>query len=150
KSAVGILRISGIHAKSVAIKILGKLPRSRFATYSNFLDSNNKVLDQGIALWFPAPYSFTGEDILELQCHGSAVIIDLLMKNILFIKNIRIANPGEFSKRAFLNGKIDLIQAEAIDDLINAETEASMRSSLNSLQGTFSLYIKELIDILIV
>lgn len=149
KSAVGILRISGIQAKTVAMKILGKIPVARFATYSRFLDENNTVLDKGISLWFPAPYSLTGEDVLELQGHGSPLIMDLLMKRILSINNIRMAKPGEFSKRAFLNGKMDLIQAESIDDLINSETELSIRASLNSLQGNFSFFIEELINIVI-
>ncbi|CAL4317772.1 tRNA uridine-5-carboxymethylaminomethyl(34) synthesis GTPase MnmE [Buchnera aphidicola] len=149
KSAVGILRISGMKASEVAIKVLGQIPPSRFATYLDFLDQNKTILDKGIAVWFPAPRSFTGEDVLELQGHGSPVIIDLLMKRILLIDNVRLAKPGEFSERAFLNGKIDLVQAESIDDLINAETESSIRSSLNSLQGFFSIHIHELIEILI-
>ncbi|AWH90735.1 tRNA uridine-5-carboxymethylaminomethyl(34) synthesis GTPase MnmE [Buchnera aphidicola (Melanaphis sacchari)] len=146
KSAVGIIRVSGTEANQVAIKILGKIPRSRYATYSKFLDINRKLLDQGISLWFPAPHSFTGEDVLELQGHGSPLVMDLLIKSILSIKNVRIARPGEFCQRAFLNDKIDLIQAEAIDDLINSETELISRGALNTLQGNFSSYIKELID----
>lgn len=146
KSAVGIIRVSGTEAKQVAIKILGKIPRSRYATYSKFLDINRKLLDQGISLWFPAPHSFTGEDVLELQGHGSPLVMDLLIKSILSIKNVRIARPGEFCQRAFLNDKIDLIQAEAIDDLINSETELISQGALNTLQGNFSSYIKELID----
>jgi tRNA modification GTPase len=149
KSAVGILRISGPEAKIVAVEVLGKIPRARFATYSTFLDEHKKILDKGISLWFPAPDSFTGEDVLELQGHGSPLIMDILIKRILFIKNIRMAKPGEFSQRSFLNGKLDLIQAEAIDDLINSETELSIRASLNSLQGDFSFCIQELINIII-
>ncbi|WP_295163973.1 tRNA uridine-5-carboxymethylaminomethyl(34) synthesis GTPase MnmE [uncultured Buchnera sp.] len=151
KSSVGILRVSGIYADQVAMKVLGKVPKPRFATYSKFFDKNKKVLDEGISLWFPAPFSFTGENVLELQCHGSPFIMDLLMKRILCIKNIkiRIAQPGEFCQRAFLNGKIDLIQAEAIDDLINSETESVVRASLNSLHGAFSFHIQELIKKLI-
>ncbi|QCI23595.1 tRNA uridine-5-carboxymethylaminomethyl(34) synthesis GTPase MnmE [Buchnera aphidicola (Macrosiphoniella sanborni)] len=150
KSAVGILRISGIQAKTVAVALLGQIPVARFATYSRFLDKNNQILDTGIALWFPTPHSFTGEDVLELQGHGSPLIIDLLIKRILSIsKDVRIAKPGEFSERAFLNGKMDLIQAESIDDLINAETESSLRASLHSLQGNFSFFIKELINLII-
>ncbi|WP_348769602.1 tRNA uridine-5-carboxymethylaminomethyl(34) synthesis GTPase MnmE [Buchnera aphidicola] len=149
KSSVGILRISGIDAKQVAMEILGKIPKPRFATYTKFLNENNEVLDQGISLWFPAPFSFTGEDVLELQGHGSPLIIDLLIKRILSIKNIRLAKPGEFCERAFFNGKIDLIQAEAIDDLINSETESMVKASLNSLEGSFSIYIRILLKILI-
>ncbi|QCI16863.1 tRNA uridine-5-carboxymethylaminomethyl(34) synthesis GTPase MnmE [Buchnera aphidicola (Aphis helianthi)] len=149
KSSVGIIRISGINTKKVAIKILGKIPKPRFATYSKFLNENNQILDHGISLWFPAPFSFTGEDILELQGHGSPFIMDLLMKRILSVKNTRLAKPGEFCERAFLNGKIDLIQAEAIDDLINSETESMVKASLNSLQGNFSYYIHNLVKTLI-
>lgn len=151
KSSVGILRISGIHANEVAFKVLGKIPKPRFATYSKFFGENKKVLDEGISLWFPAPFSFTGEDVLELQGHGNPFIMDLLIKRILCIKNIRIriAQPGEFCQRAFLNGKIDLIQAEAIDDLINSETELVARASLNSLNGDFSFYIQKIKKILI-
>ncbi|QCI21919.1 tRNA uridine-5-carboxymethylaminomethyl(34) synthesis GTPase MnmE [Buchnera aphidicola] len=149
KSAVGIIRVSGSQAKKIAIEILGKIPRARFATYSKFLNQEKKILDKGISLWFPAPYSFTGEDVLELQGHGSPLIMDLLIKRIVSIKYTRIAKPGEFSERAFLNGKIDLIQAEAIDDLINSETELSARASLNSLQGDFSFFIQELMNIII-
>ncbi|AHG60342.1 tRNA uridine-5-carboxymethylaminomethyl(34) synthesis GTPase MnmE [Buchnera aphidicola] len=149
KSAVSILRISGSQTKIVAKKVLGSIPKARFATYSKFLGKNSVVLDQGISLWFPAPFSFTGEDVLELQGHGSPLIMDLLIKRITSIENVRMAKPGEFSERAFLNGKIDLIQAEAIDDLINSETESSIRASLHSLQGDFSSHIKQLISTVI-
>ncbi|AWI49909.1 tRNA uridine-5-carboxymethylaminomethyl(34) synthesis GTPase MnmE [Buchnera aphidicola] len=151
KSAVGILRVSGIHANQVAFAVLGKIPKPRFATYSKFFDESKKVLDEGISLWFPAPFSLTGEDVLELQGHGNPFIMDLLIKRILCLKNIkiRIAQPGEFCQRAFLNGKIDLIQAEAIDDLINSETESVVRASLNSLHGNFSFYIQKIIKKLI-
>ncbi|WP_425619676.1 tRNA uridine-5-carboxymethylaminomethyl(34) synthesis GTPase MnmE [Buchnera aphidicola] len=149
KSSVGILRISGIQSKNVAIALLGRIPIPRFATYSKFLDANFNALDTGIALWFPAPYSFTGEDVLELQGHGSPLIMDLLIKRILSIKNVRLAKPGEFSQRAFLNDKLDLIQAESIDDLINAETKSAIHASLHSLQGHFSSFINELINLII-
>ena len=94
KSSVGILRVSGVHAKQVAIEILGKIPKPRFATYTKFLDKNQQVLDQGISLWFPSPFSFTGEYILELQGHCSPFVIDLLIKRILLINNIRLSKPG--------------------------------------------------------
>jgi len=149
KSAVGILRISGSQAKIIAKEVLGKIPLPRFATYSKFLDEYSNVLDKGISLWFPAPCSLTGEDVLELQGHGSPLVMDLLIKRILSINNTRLAKPGEFSERAFLNGKIDLIQSEAIDDLINSETESSVRASLHSLEGDFSFFIKELMNIII-
>ncbi|MGP1947019.1 MAG: tRNA uridine-5-carboxymethylaminomethyl(34) synthesis GTPase MnmE [Arsenophonus sp. NC-PG7-MAG3] len=145
---IGILRISGPKVTEVARIVLGKLPQPRYADYLSFYDSTGKVLDQGIALYFPAPNSFTGEDVLELQGHGGPVIIDLLLKRILVIDEIRIANPGEFSERAFLNNKMDLAQAEAIADLINASTEQAARSAVNSLQGVFSQQIYKMMEAL--
>lgn len=106
------------------------------------------MLDQGIALWFPGPNSFTGEDVLELQGHGGPVILDLLLKRILTIPGLRIARPGEFSERAFLNDKLDLAQAEAIADLIDASSEQAARSALNSLQGAFSARVNHLVEAL--
>ncbi|MFP3029198.1 MAG: tRNA uridine-5-carboxymethylaminomethyl(34) synthesis GTPase MnmE [Arsenophonus sp.] len=148
RGGVGILRISGPKVIEVACIVLGKLPQPRYADYLPFYDNNGKVLDQGIALYFPAPNSFTGEDVLELQGHGGQVIIDLLLKRILVIDEIRIANPGEFSERAFLNGKMDLAQAEAISDLIDASTEQAARSAVNSLQGVFSQQIYKIVEAL--
>lgn len=148
RGGVGILRISGQHAHQVALAVLGRIPEPRYASYLPFLDENSQVLDQGIALWFPAPNSFTGEDTLELQGHGGPVILDLLLKRILTLPSIRIANPGEFSERAFLNDKLDLAQAEAIADLIDASSEQAARSAVNSLQGAFSQRITKLLDTL--
>ncbi|VFP80641.1 tRNA uridine-5-carboxymethylaminomethyl(34) synthesis GTPase MnmE [Candidatus Erwinia haradaeae] len=148
RGSVGILRISGNQAASVAWKVLKKLPQARYAEYLVFYDQDDCVLDKGIALWFPAPYSFTGEDVLELQGHGGPIILDLLLKNILLVPGLRIANPGEFSERAFLNNKLDLIQAEAISDLITADSEQAARSAACSLQGLFSKHIKNLSDAL--
>ncbi|AAO26761.1 putative tRNA modification GTPase trmE [Buchnera aphidicola str. Bp (Baizongia pistaciae)] len=146
KSSVGIIRISGKLAFEVSIKVLNRdyLP-IRTACYLSFLDLSGKIIDQGIVLWFPGPSSFTGEDVLELQGHGNPIIIDLLITTILSIPGIRLANPGEFSERAFLNGKIDLAQAESISDLINATSEQAARSAMQSLQGLFSIYINNLI-----
>jgi tRNA modification GTPase len=104
------------------------------------------MLDKGIALWFAKPHSYTGEDVLELQGHGSPVILDLLLKNIISVTGVRLAKPGEFSERAFLNGKIDLTQAESIVDLINATSERMVRLSLQSLQGLFSSHIRKLMQ----
>ena len=112
------------------------------------LSADGSVLDQGIALWFPGPNSFTGEDVLELQGHGGPVILDLLLKRILTIPGLRIARPGEFSERAFLNDKLDLAQAEAIADLIDASSEQAARSALNSLQGAFSARVNHLVEAL--
>lgn len=149
RGGVGILRISGPLASAVARTVLGKLPKPRYADYLPFRDVDDSVLDQGIALWFPGPNSFTGEDVLELQGHGGPVILDLLLKRILTLTGIRIARPGEFSERAFLNDKLDLAQAEAIADLIDASSEQAARSALNSLQGVFSTRVNSLVEALI-
>ncbi|MCS4495054.1 MAG: tRNA uridine-5-carboxymethylaminomethyl(34) synthesis GTPase MnmE [Pantoea ananatis] len=148
RGGVGILRISGPRAAEVAQQILGKLPKPRYADYLSFNDSDGSVLDQGIALWFPGPHSFTGEDVLELQGHGGPVILDLLLKRIVALPGLRIAQPGEFSERAFLNDKLDLAQAEAIADLIDASSEQAARSAVNSLQGAFSVRINHLVEAL--
>lgn len=148
RGGVGILRISGQAARDVAQLVLGKLPKARYADYLPFRDTDGSTLDQGIALWFPGPNSFTGEDVLELQGHGGPVILDLLLKRILALPTVRIARPGEFSERAFLNDKLDLAQAEAIADLIDASSEQAARSAVNSLQGVFSARIHHLVEAL--
>ncbi|SQI44482.1 tRNA modification GTPase MnmE [Leminorella richardii] len=148
RGGVGILRVSGPQAAAVAQEVLGKLPKARYADYLPFRDAEGQVLDQGIALYFPGPNSFTGEDVLELQGHGGPVILDLLLKRILAISGLRIANPGEFSERAFLNDKLDLAQAEAIADLIDASSEQAARSAVNSLQGAFSNRVHQLVEAL--
>ncbi|MEI7255490.1 tRNA uridine-5-carboxymethylaminomethyl(34) synthesis GTPase MnmE [Dickeya dadantii] len=148
RGGVGILRISGRNAAAVAQAVLGKLPKPRYADYLPFHDADGSVLDQGIALWFPGPNSFTGEDVLELQGHGGPVILDLLLKRIVTLPDVRIARPGEFSERAFLNDKLDLAQAEAIADLIDASSEQAARSAVNSLQGVFSTRIHQLVEAL--
>lgn len=148
RGGVGILRISGRAARDVAQAVLGKLPKPRYADYLPFQDADGSTLDQGIALWFPGPNSFTGEDVLELQGHGGPVILDLLLKRIIALENVRIARPGEFSERAFLNDKLDLAQAEAIADLIDASSEQAARSAVNSLQGAFSNRIHHLVEAL--
>ena len=149
RGGVGIVRVSGPGVEAVARAILGKLPRVRYAEYLPFMDNNQTVLDQGIALLFKAPNSFTGEDVLELQGHGGPVVMDMLIKAILTLKNTRSANPGEFSERAFMNDKLDLAQAEAIADLIEATSEPAAKSALNSLQGEFSAKIEKLVESLI-
>ncbi|MZH97413.1 tRNA uridine-5-carboxymethylaminomethyl(34) synthesis GTPase MnmE [Dickeya dianthicola] len=148
RGGVGILRISGQHASAVAQAVLGKLPKPRYADYLPFHDADGSVLDQGIALWFPGPNSFTGEDVLELQGHGGPVILDLLLKRVVALPDVRIARPGEFSERAFLNDKMDLAQAEAIADLIDASSEQAARSAVNSLQGVFSSRVHQLVEAL--
>ncbi|WP_267362428.1 tRNA uridine-5-carboxymethylaminomethyl(34) synthesis GTPase MnmE [Gilliamella sp. B2772] len=149
RGGVGILRISGPKAQEVAKVVLGILPKPRYAHYLPFLAADGTTLDEGIALFFPNPNSFTGEDVLELQGHGGPVILDLLLKRILEISGVRIARPGEFSERAFLNDKLDLAQAEAIADLIDASSEQAAKSALSSLQGVFSKKINELVESLI-
>ncbi|MFB6435049.1 MAG: tRNA uridine-5-carboxymethylaminomethyl(34) synthesis GTPase MnmE [Candidatus Malihini olakiniferum] len=149
RGAVGILRVSGQQAADVAQALLGKLPKPRYADYLPFRDADGRTLDQGIAIWFPGPNAFTGEDVLELQGHGSPVILDLLMQRILALPGLRIARPGEFSERAFLNDKLDLAQAESIADLISSSSEQAARSALNSLQGAFSTRIHHLVEALI-
>jgi tRNA modification GTPase len=145
RGGVGIIRVSGPKAKEVAQAILGKIPETRKAQYLPFNDKNQQTLDQGIALFFQAPNSFTGEDVLELQGHGGPIILDLLLKEITALPNIRLAKPGEFSEQAFLNDKLDLTQAEAIADLINSSSEQAARCALHSLQGNFSKLIHQLV-----
>ena len=146
RGGIGILRVSGPLATKVAQAILGKCPKPRMADYLPFKDADGTILDQGIALYFKSPNSFTGEDVLELQGHGGQVVLDLLLKRILQIDGIRLARPGEFSEQAFLNDKLDLAQAEAIADLIDATSEQAVRSALKSLQGEFSKKVNTLVD----
>ncbi len=146
KGGVGIIRISGPAAKQVAESILGKVPKTRYADYLPFRALSGEVLDQGIALYFEGPNSFTGEDVLELQGHGGPVILDLLLQEICQIDNVRLAKAGEFSERAFLNDKIDLTQAEAIADLIESTSVQAAKSALQSLQGEFSDKIHALVE----
>ncbi|WMY95267.1 MAG: tRNA uridine-5-carboxymethylaminomethyl(34) synthesis GTPase MnmE [Arsenophonus sp.] len=149
RGGVGILRISGPKVIEIAKCFLGKLPNPRYAAYLPFYNKNGQLLDKIIALYFPAPYSFTGEDILEIHGHGGRVILDLLLREILQIDEVRIAQPGEFSQRAFLNEKIDLTQAEAIADIIDANSEVEARLAMNSLQGVFSKHIHAIVADLI-
>lgn len=146
RGGVGIIRVSGKLADLVAQQVLGQSIKPRYAHYLPFMDEHNKQLDQGIALYFPNPHSFTGEDVLELQGHGGPVVMDMLIKRILKIDGVRAARAGEFSERAFLNDKIDLAQAEAIADLIEASSEEAAKSALNSLQGEFSNRIHSLVE----
>ncbi|MDD7804364.1 MAG: tRNA uridine-5-carboxymethylaminomethyl(34) synthesis GTPase MnmE [Endozoicomonas sp. (ex Botrylloides leachii)] len=148
RGGVGIIRVSGAAVRNIAKKVL-KIPlRPRYAHYGAFYDKNGEVLDEGIALYFPGPNSFTGEDVLELQGHGGPMVMDLLLQSILTL-GARQANAGEFSERAFLNDKIDLVQAEAIADLIDSSSEQGARSAIRSLQGVFSKRINKLVESLI-
>lgn len=146
RGGVGIIRVSGPLASTVAKTVLGKIPEVRKAEYLPFKASNGDTLDQGIALYFKGPNSFTGEDVLELQGHGGPIILDMLLKEILNIKQVRMAKPGEFSEQAFLNDKLDLTQAEAIADLINSSSEQAARCALHSLQGDFSKLIHQMVE----
>lgn len=145
RGGIGIIRISGPAVLSIAEKIANKKPKPRYALHSIFVDANDAPLDEGLILYFPKPHSFTGEDVLELQCHGSAIILDAILKRIISL-GARLARPGEFSERAFLNGKIDLTQAEAIADLVDSASIQAAKSALRSLQGEFSKHIYSLIN----
>ncbi|MDE1515725.1 tRNA uridine-5-carboxymethylaminomethyl(34) synthesis GTPase MnmE [Vibrio sp. dsl-7] len=149
RGGVGIIRVSGPLAAHVAQTVTGRTLRPRYAEYLPFIDQHAQQIDQGIALFFPNPHSFTGEDVLELQGHGGPVVMDMLIRRILQINGVRPARPGEFSERAFLNDKLDLTQAEAIADLIDASSEQAAKSALQSLQGEFSKRIHKLVESLI-
>ncbi|MEJ2590535.1 MAG: tRNA uridine-5-carboxymethylaminomethyl(34) synthesis GTPase MnmE [Candidatus Thiodiazotropha sp.] len=148
RGGVGIVRVSGANCRRIAEQMLGYVPEPRLARYTPFLDDAGDAIDQGIALFFPAPHSFTGEDVLELQGHGGPVVMDLLLQRVLQL-GARLAAPGAFSERAFLNDKLDLVQAEAIADLIDAESAAAARLATRTLQGAFSRQIHELVERLI-
>ncbi|MDZ4261351.1 MAG: tRNA uridine-5-carboxymethylaminomethyl(34) synthesis GTPase MnmE [Pseudomonadota bacterium] len=148
RGGVGIIRVSGPKARKVAEALLGGCPAPRQATYLPFYDSDNATIDQGIAIFFKAPFSFTGEDVLELQGHGGPVVLDMLLSCVVKL-GVRLAQPGEFSQRAFLNDKLDLAQAEAIADLIDSSSVEAARSALRSLQGEFSAHIQTLVEALI-
>ena len=162
RGAVGIVRLSGPDLSAVIAVLCGRSLRPRVATYLPFRDGKGQPIDHGLALHFPAPHSFTGEDVLELQAHGGPVVLQLLLARCLEaaaeldpatgkprLGGMRVARPGEFSERAFLNDKIDLAQAEAIADLIDASTEAAARSASRSLSGEFSREVHTLRDALI-
>ncbi len=148
KGGVGIIRVSGKNLTSLAQTILGKLPKPRHAQFSQFLDTHGEIVDHGIALYFPAPNSYTGEDVLELQGHGGPAILNVLLSQCLAC-GARIAQPGEFTLRAFLNEKLDLVQAESVADIIEASTSQAARCAIRSLQGRFSSTIEELVQSLI-
>ncbi|MFL0803433.1 MAG: tRNA uridine-5-carboxymethylaminomethyl(34) synthesis GTPase MnmE [Agarilytica sp.] len=144
RGGVGIVRVSGPKCLEIASKILKITPKVRYAHYGNFY-SGSDILDQGIALYFAGPHSFTGEEVLELQGHGGPIILDLLV-NELLKHGARLAEPGEFSQRAFLNDKLDLTQAEAIADLIDASSQQATKQALNTLKGDFSKKINTIVD----
>lgn len=145
---IGVLRVSGPTVRAVASVLLGDVPAPRHAAFRAFRDAAGREIDRGLAIYFPAPFSFTGEDVLELHAHGSPVVLDMLLARLVQL-GARLARPGEFSERAFLNGKIDLAQAEAIADLVNASSEAAARSAVQSLAGAFSQEVHELVEALV-
>lgn len=148
RGGVGVVRVSGQGIATVAQAVLGKLPAPRHATYGDFQDEGGGVIDQGIALFFPAPHSYTGEDVLELQGHGGTAVLHLLLQRCLNL-GVRLAEPGEFTRRAYLNDKLDLAQAESVADLIEATSTEAARSAMRSLQGDFSTAINALVEELI-
>lgn len=145
RGGIAIIRISGPSVTSIMQGLLGRIIEPRKATYLPFRDHHAEIIDEGVALFFPKPHSFTGEDVLELHGHGGTIVVDLLLKRIVNA-GARLAQPGEFSLRAFLNGKIDLAQAEGIADLIDASSKQAARSAMRSLQGEFSKVIHDLIE----
>ena len=148
RGGVGIVRVSGKAVSTIARALLGDLPVARHATLRVFRDADSNPIDNGLALYFPTPASFTGEDVLELHGHGGPIVLDLLLSRILQL-GARHAEPGEFSRRAFLNDKLDLVQAEAIADLIDADSAQAARAAQRSLQGEFSQRLHELTEALI-
>jgi len=144
RGGVGIVRVSGPLSAEIASAMLGQCPEPRRAEYLPFYDKEGDVIDAGLALYFKTPHSFTGEDVLELQGHGGPVVMDMILRTAIS-HGARLARPGEFSERAFLNDKLDLAQAEAIADLIDAGSEQAARSAIRSLQGQFSEAIHELV-----
>ena len=152
RGAVGIVRVSGRDLASVIQAVCGRALRARHASYLPLLDRHAAPIDHGLVLHFPAPHSYTGEDVLELQAHGGPVVLQLLLARCLEAGEsigLRVAEPGEFTERAFLNDKLDLAQAEAVSDLIDASTEAAARSASRSLSGGFSVEIRTLLERLV-
>jgi tRNA modification GTPase len=145
RGGIGIVRVSGRACRSIATALLGGLPEPRAAELHRFRDAGGEPIDEGIALFFPGPASFTGEDVLELQGHGGGVVLDLLLRRVLEL-GARAAEPGEFTQRAFLNDKLDLAQAEAVADLIDSGSAQAARAALRSLQGEFSSQVHDLAE----
>lgn len=148
KGGIGVVRVSGPQVAGIARAILGSVPAPRHATFASFRDAQGERIDQGIALYYPAPHSYTGEPVLELQGHGGPVVMQHLLRACLDA-GARLAEPGEFTRRAFLEGKLDLAQAEAVADLIDAASREAARSALRSLSGEFSTAVRALLAELI-
>ena len=148
RGGIGVVRVSGKNLMPLARAILGKAPAARRAIRAAFHDARGAAIDDGLALYFPAPHSYTGEEVLELQGHGGPVVMQMLLKRCLDL-GARLAEPGEFTRRAFLNDKLDLAQAESVADLIEAATDSAVRCALRSLRGEFSAAVEELLRQLI-
>jgi len=148
RGGIGVVRVSGARAQALAITLSGREPIARHAHYGPFHADDGEVIDEGLMLFFPGPHSFTGEDVLELQGHGGPVVMDMLLRRCVEL-GARLARPGEFSERAFLNDKLDLAQAEAIADLIEASSAQAARNAVRSLQGEFSRRVHQLTERLI-
>ncbi|HAE04579.1 MAG TPA: tRNA uridine-5-carboxymethylaminomethyl(34) synthesis GTPase MnmE [Candidatus Thioglobus sp.] len=148
QGGIGVVRVSGPQSGAIAQKMLGHVPKARYAHYGSFFNQEGVEIDKGVALFFPGPNSFTGEDVLELQGHGGILVMRSLLESAMALSAVA-AEPGEFSKRAFLNGKMDLVQAEAVADIIDASSEQSARSALRSLSGEFSNQVNALTKALI-
>lgn len=145
RAGVGVVRVSGAELAPMARALLGRAPRPRRAEYTRFRDADGEVIDDGLLLWFPAPQSYTGEDVIELQGHGNPVLLHALLRRCLAL-GARLARPGEFTERAFLEGKLDLAQAEAVSDLIAAGSEAAVRAARRSLDGEFSRRVDAVVE----
>lgn len=148
RGGIGVLRVSGSATHAIAEALFGRLPPPRVATFARFRAADGAPIDEGLALYFPAPRSYTGEDVLELHGHGGPVVLDMLLQRVLAL-GARAARPGEFTERAFLNGKLDLAQAEAVADLIDAGSRTAARAALRSLDGEFSRRVQALTEQLI-
>jgi tRNA modification GTPase len=148
RAGIGVVRISGPAVPAIIAGILGHAPEPRAATLCDFRDATSRTLDRGLALFFPAPHSYTGEDVLELHGHGGPAVLQLVLRRCLDL-GARPAHPGEFTRRAFLNDKLDLAQAESVADLIDASSEAAARGAMRSLAGEFSARIGNLVNALI-
>jgi tRNA modification GTPase len=148
QSGIGVIRVTGPLSKSISKKILHQDLEPRYAYYGSFFDNDNNLIDKGVAISFPGPNSYTGEDVVEFQGHGGVSVIRKLLETIISL-DVRVAEPGEFTKRAFLNGKMDLVQAEAVQDLIQSSSEESALSAVRSLTGEFSEKINQILSELI-
>lgn len=148
RGGIGVVRVSGAGLDTFAEALCGRRPQARKALFTRFVDAADRIIDEGILLYFPAPASFTGEDVVELQGHGGPVVMQLLLERCIEL-GARLAEPGEFTRRAFLNGKLDLAQAESVADLIEASTAAAARSAVRSLSGRFSEEVHRIVDRLV-